>query len=174
MEYEKKQKIKFIAFVIFIYVFCVFLCLLGVVHYLDDHETKEAIKEGVIVEGEYVKVISRTNGSSKGWVGSRYYVVRYEYINENGIKYEGEVGVFQKREDAESYIGNKVDIYIGSNGHSIPVFQADDFNENFFWWLMGIAIGIAVCFTTGLIIWGVIKHKRKNDDTGENTPSENV
>lgn len=170
MQYEKKQKIKFIAFVVFVYIFCAFLMTLGLVHYFDDKGKADAIKSGVVVQAEWVGIVPNSHGQANAT-----YDLGYEYIDENGVIYREKCVLgFDSIDEAESYIGKKVDIYIDGKGHSITVKQAKDFNQNLAWWLMGIAIGIAVSYTIGLIIWGVIMHKRKNNDTGDNTTSENV
>ena len=172
MQYEKKQKIKFIAFVIFVYIFCAFLLTLGLVHYFDDKGKADAIKSGVIVQAEWIGIVS--NGHQSASISTTY-DLGYEYIDENGVRYREICNLgTTDYEEAKSYMGKKVDIYIDGKGHSIAVYQAKDFNQNYAWWLMGIAISIAVSYTIGLIIWGVIKHKRKNDNTGENIPSEKV
>ena len=106
---------------------------------------------------------------------STTYNLGYEYIDGNGVRYREECSFrLNSLEEAKSYMGKKIDIYIDGKGHSITVEQAKDFNQNFAWWLMGIGIGLAVSYTVGLMIWRVIKYRRNNDDTGENTPSENV
>ena len=170
MEYEKKQKIKFICLSIFFFLFFVFLMTLGLVYYFDDKGKADAIKSGVVVQAEWVGIIPHSHGQANAT-----YDLGYEYVDENGIIYREKcIWGFDSMDEAKLYIGKKVDIYIDGKGHSIAVYQAKDFNQNFAWTLMGIAIGLAVSYTVGLIIWRVIKHKRKNDDTGENTPSENV
>ena len=129
------------------------------------------IKGGVIVQAEWVGIIPNMH---KGGTSTTYNL-GYEYIDENGVIYREECSFrLGSLEEAESYMGKNVDIYIDGKGHSIPVYKAKDFNKNGAWALMGIAIGIAVSYTIGLIIWGVIKHKRKNNDTVDNTTSENV
>ncbi len=171
MEYEKKQKIKFIAFVIFVYIFCAFLMTLGLVDYFDDKGKADAIKSGVVVQAEWVGIIPNMH---KGGTSTTYNL-GYEYIDGNGVRYREECSFrLNSLEEAKSYMGKKIDIYIDGKGHSITVEQAKDFNQNFAWWLMGIGIGLAVSYTVGLMIWRVIKYRRNNDDTGENTPSENV
>ena len=148
MEYEKKQKIKFIAFVIFVYIFCAFLMTLGLVDYFDDKGKADAIKSGVVVQAEWVGIIPNMH---KGGTSTTYNL-GYEYIDGNGVRY---------REECSFRLNSLEE-------------QAKDFNQNFAWWLMGIGIGLAVSYTVGLMIWRVIKYRRNNDDTGENTPSENV
>ena len=171
MGYEKKQKIKFILFNIFVYGVCVVLVALGASDYLYDQGKLAAIKGGVIVQAEWVGIIPNMH---KGGTSTTYNL-GYEYIDENGVIYREECSFrLGSLEEAESYMGKNVDIYIDGKGHSIPVYKAKDFNKNGAWALMGIAIGIAVSYTIGLIIWGVIKHKRKNNDTVDNTTSENV
>lgn len=171
MEYEKKQKIKFICLSIFFFLFFGFLMTLGLVDYFDDKGKADAIKNGVIVQAEWVGIIPNMH---KGGTSTTYNL-GYEYIDENEVIYREECSFrLDSLEEAKSYMGKKVDIYIDGKGHSIAVYQVKDFNQNFAWTLIGIAIGLAVSYTVGLIIWRVIKHKRKNDDTGENTPSENV
>lgn len=64
-------------------------------------------------------------------------------------------------------MGKKVDIYIDGKGHSIPVYEAKNFNVNAAWITMGIGIGIAVSYTVGLIIWRVVCKRRKKRGKNE-------
>lgn len=157
MEYEKKAKIKFICLSVFFYLFFGFLMTLGVVHYIDDQGKADAIKGGVIVQAEWVGIIPNSHHSASI---STTYDLGYEYIDENGVRYREQclLGTTDY-EEAKSYMGKKVDIYIDGKGHSIAVYNADDFNRNFAWWLMGISIGLTVLYTAGIIIIPVLKRK---------------
>ncbi|MDE5562916.1 MAG: hypothetical protein K2J01_05155 [Clostridiales bacterium] len=168
MEYEKKQKIKLIILIIIVYGLCGFLIGLGASDYVYDKGRLDAIHSGVIVQAKWVGIIPRAHGQADGT-----YDLGYEYIDENGVRYR-EQCVFGLRslEEAESYIGKTVDIYIDGKGHSIPVSKAKDFDKNGAWALMGIAIGIVVSFTAGLTIWGVIKHRRIKNSDSEDAPSD--
>ena len=151
------SKFKFILLNIFIYVFCAFLCVLGVVHYFDDYGKADAIRSGVIVQAEWIGIVPRPHGRA-----AATYDLGYEYIDENGIRHRGICSFgFSSNEEAESYIGEKVEIYIDGKGHSIPVYKAKDFNQNTAWILMGLAIGIFVCYTVALTIWGVMQRRKK-------------
>ncbi|MDE5592704.1 MAG: hypothetical protein K2I75_02095 [Clostridiales bacterium] len=169
MEYEKKQKIKFILFSIFIYALCSLLIGLGASDYVNDQGKLSAIQGGIIVQAKWVGIIPRAHGQADGT-----YDLGYEYIDENGVRYREQCCFgLRSLEEAESYIGKTVYIYIDGNGHSIPVFAAKDFNKNGAWALMGIAIGIVVCYTIGLIIWGIIRYRRKkHGDSEDDTPSD--
>ncbi len=171
MEYEKKQKIKLIIFIIFIYAFCAFLCSLGVIHYFDDYGKADAIRKAVKVQAEWYAIIPNMN--ERGI--STTYDLGYIYVDDNGVIYKEQCAFhLSSYEEAKSYMGKKVEIYIDGKGHSIPVDEAKDFNQNFAWITMGIAIGIAVGFTAGLIIWGVIKHRRKKQESIEDASIDTV
>lgn len=160
---------KFFLLNIFVYVFSAFLCSLGVIHYIDDYGIADAIRGGIVVEAEWVGIIPNMH---KGGTSTTYNL-GYEYIDENGVIYREECSFrLGSLEEAESYMGKKVEIYIDGKGHSIAVYKAEDFNQNFAWTLMGSAIGIAVCYTIGLIIWGIIKHRRKKLGVDEDSPSD--
>ncbi|MDE7394635.1 MAG: hypothetical protein K2M95_00740 [Clostridiales bacterium] len=160
-------KVKFVFFNILIYGLCAFMMLLGVMDYIDDQGKLAAIRGGIIVQAEWIGIIPdehRGHGST--------YDLGYEYIDENGVRYREEcTWGFGSIEEAKSHIGEKVDIYIDGKGHSIAVYKAEDFDKNTAWVLMGVAIGVIVCYTTGLIIWGVIKHRHKRNGKSEDTPS---
>ena len=163
-------KVKFVFLNIFIYVFCAFLCYLGVIHYIDDQGKAAAIRGGVIVQAEWVGIIPRDNGRA-----SATYDLGYEYIDEKGIRYREQCTFgFSSVEEAESYIGKKVDIYIDGKGHSIAVYKAEKFNRNLAWTLMGLAIGVSISYTVGLIIWGVWCHKQKYKNTVEDSDTVQV
>ncbi len=120
------------------------------------------------MQAEWVGIVPNSHGQH-----AATYDLGYEYIDEKGMTYR-EKCIFglSSIDEAESYIGKKVDIYIDGKGHSIAVYKANDFNQNFAWTLMGIAIGIAVCYTVGLIIWGVVSNRRKKRGKNEDTPSD--
>ena len=163
-------KVKFIFLNIFIYGLSAFLCYLGATDYIYDQGRLAAINGGVIVQAEWVGIIPCPNGQA-----STTYDLGYEYIDEKGIRYREPCTFgFSSVEEAESYIGKKVDIYIDGEGHSIPVFKADKFDKNGAWALMGLAIGIAVSYTVGLIIWGVWCHKQKYKNTVEDSDTVQV
>ena len=171
MEYEKKQKIKFILFIIFIYAFCAFLCSLGVIQYLYDCGKADAIRKEVIVQAEWYAIIPNMN--ERGIPTT--YDLGYIYVDDNGVIYKEQCAFrLSSVEEAKSYMGKKVEIYIDGKGHSIPTDEAKDFNQNFAWITMGIAIGGAVGFTVGLIVWGVIRRRRKKHDESEVSPSETL
>ncbi|MCH5162779.1 MAG: hypothetical protein J1G38_04745 [Clostridiales bacterium] len=152
------SKVKFILLNIFIYVFCAFLCVLGVVHYFDDYGKADAIRSGVIVQAEWIGILPNMH---KGGTPTTY-DLGYEYVDENGVIYRGECSLrLRSYEEAKSYIGKKVDIYIDGKGHSILVSEAEDFNQNTAWILMGLAIGIFVCYTVALTIWGILQRRKK-------------
>ncbi len=162
-------KVKFILFNVFVYVLCVFLIGLGASDYVYDQGKLAAIQGGVIVQAEWVGIIPNIH---KGGTSTTYNL-GYEYIDENGVRYREECSFrLDSIEEAESYMGKKVDIYIDGKGHSIPVYKAKDFNKNGAWALMGIGIGIAVCYTAGLIIWRIVCNRRKKH--GKNKDGETV
>lgn len=162
------SKVKFILLNIFVYIFCAFLCTLGVVHYFDDYGKADAIRSGVIVQAEWIGIVPRSHGQA-----AATYDLGYEYIDENGIRYREICSfVFSSIEEAESYIGKKVDIYIDGEGHSIPVYKAEDFNQNMSWVLMGLAIGIFVCYTVALTIWGILQRKNKDIESADTAKDE--
>lgn len=126
MEYEKKQKIKFICLSIFFFLFFGFLMTLGLVDYFDDKGKADAIKNGVIVQAEWVGIIPNMH---KGGTSTTYNL-GYEYIDENEVIYREECSFrLDSLEEAKSYMGKKVDIYIDGKGHSIAVYQVKDFNQ---------------------------------------------
>ncbi|MCH5161093.1 MAG: hypothetical protein J1G04_03590 [Clostridiales bacterium] len=162
------SKVKFILLNIFIYVFCAFLCVLGVVHYFDDYGKADAIRGGIIVQAEWVGILPNMH---KGGTPTTY-DLGYEYVDENGVIYRGECSFrLRSYEEAESYMGVKVDIYIDGKGHSIPVYKAEDFNQNMAWILMGLAIGLFICYTVGLMTWVIYTHRRKNRCSEKNLQS---
>lgn len=164
-------KVKFILFNIFIYGLCGFLVGLGASDYVFDQGRLEAINGGVIVQAEWYAIIPNIHRGGT----STTYDLGYMYVDDNGCIYKQMcVFGFIDYEKAKSYMGKKVDIYIDGKGHSIPVYEAKDFDKNGAWALMGIAIGIAVGYTTGLIIWGVVRHRRKKREVSEDTPSDMV
>ncbi len=170
MEYEKKQKIQLIILSVITYLLCITLLFIGILNHITNKGRADAIKGGIIVEAEWASIITNGNGRAPST-----YDLGYEYVDENGIIYREKCPfTLQSYEEAKSYMGKKVEIYIDGKGHSIPVYEAKNFNINDAWITMGIAIGIAVCYTAGLIIWGVINHRRKKQESIECASSGTV
>lgn len=164
------SKVKLIFLSTLAYLLCAFLIFIGALNHINNKGRLDAIRGGVIVQAEWNAIIPVDHGRAPA-----SYDLGYEYIDENGIIYREKCAyVLQSYEEAESYMGKKVDIYIDGKGHSIPVYKAKDFNKNGAWALMGIGIGIAVCYTAGLIIWRIVCNRRKKHGKNKDTPSETV
>ncbi len=86
------------------------------------HYQYAAIKAGIIVEADLTRVeVYYTSGYRYHDPSSVPYYVVYEY-QDGDIKYEGTglVGI-RGKENAEKYLGRKINIYIDGKGHSIVV-----------------------------------------------------
>ncbi len=160
-------KVKFILLSVFAYSLCALLICIGVLNHIKNKGRLDAIQGEVVVQAEWFAIIPVDHGRAPAT-----YDLGYRYIDENGLIYQEKCAfVLQTYEEAESYMGKKVDIYIDGKGHSIPVYEAKSFNVNAAWITIGIGTGIAVSYTAGLIIWIVIKHRRKQE-VDENLPSD--
>lgn len=161
-------KVKFILLSVFAYLLCTLFISIGVLNYITNKGRLDAIRGGVVVQAKWVSIIPIAHGRAPST-----YDLGYEYIDENGLIYREKCAyVLQSYDEAESYMGKKVDIYIDGKGHSIPVYEAKNFNVNDAWITMGIGIGLAASYTTGLIIYGIIRHRRKKRYEDENSPSD--
>lgn len=161
-------KVKFILLSVFAYSLCALLICIGVLNHIKNKGRLDAIQGEVVVQAEWFAIIPVDHGRAPAT-----YDLGYRYIDENGLIYQEKCAfVLQTYEEAESYIGKKVDIYIDGKGHSIPVYEAKSFNVNAAWITIGIGTGIAVSYTAGLIIWGVVKHWRKKHGEDEDLPSD--
>ena len=110
---ETKKMAKSILFGVF--VFLLFTLAFFWSYYVGVQK-RNAIEGGVIVEAEIVDVERNTSA-----VRSSSHLV-YEYIDDNGKYYTGwGDSNFQDEDEARSYIGTKIDIYIDGKGNSIAV-----------------------------------------------------
>lgn len=162
------SKVKLILLSVLAYLLCALLMSIGILNHIANKGRLDAIRGGVIVQAEWASIIPIDHGRAPAT-----YDLGYEYIDENGLIYKEKCAyVLNSYDEAKSYMGKKVDIYIDGKGHSIPVYEAKKFNINDAWITMGIGIGIAVSYTAGLIIWGVITHRRKKRGKNEDTPND--
>lgn len=82
---------------------------------------KDLYLQSIKERGEKVTTeIVRTGYESGVTIGHSFVVLIYEYIDENGVEYNGMCeSRFNVLEDAEKHIGEKVEIYIDGKGKSI-------------------------------------------------------
>jgi hypothetical protein len=119
---------------------------------VDAFGQQAAINGGVIVEAPFVKVIEKKSFQRSG---NYYYLLRYEYYDESGIKYYGDWRKpLYDRETAESYLGQKVEIYIDGKGHSICA--GDNAGAG---WLAALSAGVSIVFVALLLIAIVLYRK---------------
>ena len=117
--------------VAYIIIYVILIALYGLIWYRyvdickDAHKQYNTIKNGVIVEAEFVRIESfiRSSDSARTRKSKIGYDLIYEYVD-GDIKYEGEGAFnFDYESEAEKYLGEKIQIYIDGKGVSIPVGQ---------------------------------------------------
>ncbi|MDE5990723.1 MAG: hypothetical protein K2H36_03950 [Clostridia bacterium] len=114
---EKSESIKIANSVLFTAIAILFFAIMFFWSYEYGVKKRNAIEGGVIVEAEIVSVgyqqVTKRRGS---------WYLEYEYIDDNGVSYWGwgESG-FAREDEARSYIGSKIEIYIDGKGNSIAV-----------------------------------------------------
>ncbi|MDE6604875.1 MAG: hypothetical protein K2K85_02495 [Clostridia bacterium] len=116
------------------------------------HYGYAAIKAGIIVEAELTRVEVYFRGGDVRYHDPSHvqcYVV-YEY-QDGDIKYEGTglVGI-RGRENAEKYLGRKINIYIDGKGHSIAVGGKPNTSI-----LIGLTIFVVVLFYP-MLFWPLL------------------
>ncbi|MDE7348199.1 MAG: hypothetical protein K2N53_00880 [Clostridia bacterium] len=115
------------------------------------HYQYAAIKAGIIVEADLTRVEVYPTGDYRYHDPSHVqcYVV-YEY-QDGDIKYEGTglVGI-RGRENAEKYLGRKINIYIDGKGHSIAVGGKPNTSI-----LIGLTIFVVVLFYP-MLFWPLL------------------
>ncbi len=100
--------------------FCVlFLVLCGVVYvcffqfFLEKH-FQQMIDDGITAKAEIFSCRQKSNRSP--------YACVYKYVDENGTEYIGGLEpIYKTKQEAETHIGEVVEIYIDGKGKSIPV-----------------------------------------------------
>lgn len=93
----------------FIALFTAIVFSIGVRSYLGEKADKRLLDNGVRVEAEIDKVI--TLGES--------YATTYNYTDDNGVNYNGTVKRYSAYSEAESHVGEKVEIVLGEGGKSL-------------------------------------------------------
>ena len=97
---------------------------------------------------------------------TRYETI-YEYIDSDGTKYDGVASSgFKTKEEAEKYLGTKVDIYIDGKGNSIIAGKTTSFTA---WLVMGIILTIIGLGFIAFVIWSKIpyRHNQNNNANEE-------
>ena len=161
---KERLKIRKIANIISgMTLFLIFFSILFIVLYDSSYQERKAINGGVIVEAEFIDIDSRTSffGGKETWH------LEYQYIDENGVRYQGVAGpTLDSMEEAKQYIGKKVDIYIDGNSHSIEVGQTPSDRK----WLV-IAIIFIILTVTAIAVYfrlrAVYKRMKAEEITGE-------
>ncbi|MBD5131451.1 MAG: hypothetical protein HDT28_02495 [Clostridiales bacterium] len=147
------------------------LCFVGffaarnIISYIDGLGQQAAIDSGVIVEAEIVGDIpTSSKGSSKR-------LLKYEYTDENGVRYTG----YWNRVDSDevsAYIGHKIEIYIDGEGSSIPVGDDPDLSTSLAWSIVfSVVVGVGFIVTVVVyckIFGGIAKAWKKQRLEAEN------
>ena len=83
---------------------------------------QKAIDGGVTATAKIVKVDAHVSSSSMFPKSTTTYYLVYEYIDDKGVKYSGNVlnDPYKTYESAAKHIGEEITIYIDGKGNSIP------------------------------------------------------
>ena len=89
------------------------------------------------------------------------YACAYKYIDENGIEYVGRLKpIYKTKQEAETHIGETVEIYIDGKGKSIPVGEESETGYSLIWVVIST---ILVCADiVGIVIISIKIQKERN------------
>ena len=89
------------------------------------------------------------------------YTCAYKYIDENGIEYVGRLKpIYKTKQEAETHIGETVEIYIDGKGKSIPVGEEPEAGYSLIWVVIST---ILVCADiVGIVIVSIKIQKERN------------
>ena len=117
---------------------------------------QKMIDKGDKAVAELVRLQYDSSGANSG-----FFLLWYEYIDENGIKYGNRYllgGRYANREAAETHLGEKIEIYIDSKGNSIPVGQNPGINSNLI--LAIVFVFLLSADIIGIILLATLKKKK--------------
>ncbi len=117
--------------------------------FLEKH-FQQMIDDGIVVEAEIYSCRQRHLRAP--------YASVYKYVDENGRKYIGRLKpIYKTKEEAETHIGETVEIYIDGKGKSIPVGEKPHIGRSLFWVIFST---ILVCVdNVGIVIVSIKIHK---------------
>ncbi len=132
-----------------------FVILCGVVYlcfyqfFLEKH-FQQMIDDGITAKAEIFSCRQNSNRSP--------YACVYKYVDENGTKYIGALKpIYKTKKDAETHIGEIVEIYIDGKGKSIPVGEEPQIGRSLFWVVFST---ILVCADiVGIVVVSMKIHK---------------
>lgn len=115
----------FSAFVIFLVGSIIFWIL-----YLSGIEIRNYYYNGIEVEAEIVGVTYEDVDNGDGNSSTRYWVLIYKYVSQEGKEYSGLAQSYSKKEQAQTHIGEKITITIAPNSNKSTISTHEYFDAH--------------------------------------------